>query len=161
MAFIRMFAAVALAATAVPAIASDYTVIRKEVAVDRPADAVWKRVGDFCAIGEWMQRKCAYTSGSGDVGTVRQLDGATDEPMVAKTAHSYTYGQIKGGMATFAYNGTLAVEPVDAKRSRLIYTIVYDAALMPSDEVRKAQAERIGPRFEAALQTMKKLAEAK
>jgi hypothetical protein len=152
MALMRMLAAAALAGSAVPTMAANYVVIRKEV---------WQRVGDFCAIGEWMTRNCEYSSGSGDVGTIRVLDGATEEPMVAKTAHSYTYGQTKGGMSTFAYYGTLAVEPAGAKSARLIYTIVYDAALMPSDEVRKAQAERIGPRFETALQTMKKLAEAK
>jgi hypothetical protein len=32
---------------------------------------------------------------------------------------------------------------------------------MPSDEVRKAQIERIGPRFQGAIEAMKLLVEAK
>ncbi len=80
--------------------------------------------------------------------------------MVASTAHSYTYGQTAGGMASFAYNGTLAVEPAGTGKSRIVYTLIYDAALMPSDEVRKAQFDRINPRFQGAIETMKALAEA-
>jgi hypothetical protein len=161
MTLVKMLVAATLVAGTGPATAASYVVIRKETTVDRPADAVWKRIGDYCAIGEWLKRKCEYIAGSGDVGTIRQLDGETQEPMIAKTEHSYTYGQTKGAMSTFAYNGTLAVEPLGAKRSKLVYTIIYDGALMPSDEVRKAQADRIGLRFEGALQTMKTLAEAR
>ena len=156
----KIAATVALLAGASPAAAADYVVIRKEILVARPAEAVWRRIGDFCAIGEWMQRKCDYLSGSGDVGTIRVLDGATQEPMIARTGHSYTYGQIRGGMSGFAYNGTLAVEAAGPRRSTIVYTLIYDAALMPSDEARKAQFDRIGPRFQTAIETMKRLAEA-
>jgi hypothetical protein len=153
-------ALVALMAAAAPAAASDYVVIRKEILVDRSADAVWKRVGGYCAIAEWLKVKCEIVSGAGDVGTIRRLNDTTLEPMVASTAHSYTYGQTAGGMATFAYNGTLAVEPAGTGKSRIVYTLIYDAALMPSDDVRKAQFDRINPRFQGAIETMKALAEA-
>jgi hypothetical protein len=135
-------------------------VIRKEILVDRSADAVWKRVGGYCAIAEWLKVKCEIVSGAGDVGTIRRLNDATLEPMVASTAHSYTYSQTAGGMTSFAYNGTLAVEPAGTGKSRIVYTLIYDAALMPSDEVRKAQFDRINPRFQGAIETMKALAEA-
>ncbi|CUS43363.1 MAG: SRPBCC family protein [Pseudomonadota bacterium] len=157
----RAALASALMMAAAPAQASDYVVIRKEILVDRPADAVWKRVGGYCAIAEWLKLKCEIVSGSGDVGTIRRLNDTTVEPMVASTPHSYTYSQTAGGMAGFAYNGTLAVEPAGTGKSRIVYTLIYDAALMPSDEVRKAQFDRINPRFQGAVETMKALAEAK
>lgn len=156
----RTLTALLLIAPATPAVVADYVVIRKEILVDRPADAVWQRVGDYCAIGAWMKLKCEIVSGAGDVGTVRRLNDITVEPMIARTPYSYTYGQTAGGMADFAYHGTLAVEPAGAKQSRIVYTLIYDAALMPSDEVRKAQFERIGPRFQSAIETMKAMAEA-
>lgn len=159
--FARVLLAACLAATAIPATAADYITIRREAEVDRPADVVWKRVGaNYCSISEWLGMTCEIISGQGDVGTVRKLNGETIEPMVAKTPHSYTYGQTAGGMAKFAYNGTLAVEPLGAKRSKIIYTLIYDADLMPSDEARKAQFDRLNPRFQGAVDKMKALAEA-
>jgi hypothetical protein len=145
---------------AVPASAADYVVVRKQIAVERPAETVWRRVGGFCAIADWLKLRCELVSGSGDVGSVRRLNGELEEPMFGRTPLSYTYGQTKGAMAGFDYHGTLAVEPAGPARARIVYTIVYDAALMPSDAVRKAQFERIGPRFQGAVEAMKKLAEA-
>ena len=156
----RAALASALIIASTPATASDYIVIRKEILVDRSADAVWKRVGGYCAIAEWLKLKCEIVSGTGDVSTIRRLNGTTLEPMVASTPHSYTYSQTAGGMASFAYNGTLAVEPAGTGKSRIVYTLIYDAALMPSDEARKAQFDRINPRFQGAIETMKALAEA-
>ena len=157
----RSLLALALVLVAAPVGASNYTVIRKEILVDRAADAVWQRVGGFCAIGEWLKVKCEIIAGKGGVGTVRQLNGTTIEPMVGATPLSYTYGQTAGGMATFAYHGTLAVEPVGPKTSRIVYTLVYDAALMSSDDVRRAQYTRMSTRFQGAIETMKALAEAR
>jgi len=153
--------ALALGFAASPAAASDYVVIRREILVDRPADAVWQRIGGFCAIGEWLKVKCEIIAGKGGVGTVRQLNGTTVEPMVGSTPLSYTYWQTAGGMAAFAYHGTLAVEWVASKKSRIVYTLVYDAALMSSDDVRRAQYTRISSRFQGAIETMKALAEAR
>ena len=157
----RAMFALALALAASPAAASDYVVIRKEILVDRPADAVWLRVGGFCAIAEWLKVKCEIIGGRGGVGTVRQLNGSTIEPMVGSTPLSYTYAQTAGGMAGFDYHGTLAVEWAGPKRSRIVYTLVYDAALMSSEDVRRAQYTRISTRFQGAIETMKALAEAR
>lgn len=159
--FQRALLGCCLAATAMPVAAADYIVIRREIEVERPADLVWARVGDYCGITEWLKLSCAIVSGQGDVGTVRTLNNETIEPMVAKTARSYTYGQTVGGMANYAYNGTLAVEPIGEKRAKIVYTLIYDADLMPSDEVRKAQFERISTRFQGAVESMKAIAEAK
>ena len=144
-----------------PASAADYVVITREIAVERPADAVWARIGGYCAIGEWLKVPCAIVSGSGGVGTIRRIGPSTLEPMVAATPHSYTYSQIAGGSAGIDYHGTLAVEPLGPKRARIVYTVVYDRAAMPSDEVRQTQFDLIGARFQKAVETMKQLAEAK
>jgi hypothetical protein len=154
-------ACIALTATT-QASAADYVTIRKEVTVARPADAVWARIGDYCGIAEWMKISCAYVSGSGDVGTVRTLNNATVlEPMVAKTARSYTYVQTKGNLAHAAYHGTLAAEPDGPGRTRLVYTLFYDQAALASDALRASEHARLGKRFHDMLTEMKRLAEAK
>ena len=33
--------------------------------MNRSAAEVWKRVGSYCAIGEWMQTSCTITAGKG------------------------------------------------------------------------------------------------
>jgi hypothetical protein len=153
-----LMAAVSLNAAADAA--ADYVIIRNEVTVEKSADAVWQRVGSYCAIAEWLQVSCEYVSGAGAVGTVRALvNGTTLEPMVAQTSHSYTYWQTKGNMQAASLHGTLAVESVAANRSRLSYTLFYDQAAMPSEVVRKSEHERLDKRFRAALETMKQLAE--
>jgi len=141
--------------------AADYVVIQRQVNVNRPAAAVWKRVGDYCAIAEWLKVTCDYASGSGEIGSVRRINGANLEPMVAKTEFSYTYWQTAGNMAPMAYHGTLAVEQDGADKSKLVYTLFYDQAAMASDATRASERERLTSRFQAALDTMKTLAEAK
>ena len=97
-----LFASAAFGASAVRA--ADYTMIVLEKTVDRPVATVWEKVGPFCAIQDWMKISCAYTSGSGGLGTVRHLAGRTDEVMVGKSATSYTYTV---PTAKDLYHGTL------------------------------------------------------
>src|ERR1700693_1642082 len=40
-----------------------YISIPLEITVNRPAAEVWKRVGKFCDIGEWLRVPCTITSG--------------------------------------------------------------------------------------------------
>src|SRR5687767_6253024 len=42
-----------------------YTSIPMEITVDRPAAEVWKRIGKYCDIAEWLQNPagCTITSG--------------------------------------------------------------------------------------------------
>lgn len=80
--------------------------------------------------------------------------------MVAHTAHSYAYWQTSGNMARYSYHGSLAAESVDESRTRLIYTLFYDAAQMPSDAVRASEHARLNTRFVEPLNIMKKMAEA-
>ncbi len=51
-----------------------YVSIPMEIMVNRPAAEVWKRVGKYCDIGEWLQVPCTITSGKdGEVGTIRSI----------------------------------------------------------------------------------------
>ena len=71
-----------------------YTSVAMEIAVDRPAADVWKRVGKYCDVAEWLQvpAGCRITSGKdGEVGAVRTVGNG--EVLVAKTEFSYTYTQ--------------------------------------------------------------------
>lgn len=141
--------------------APDYTVVSLQVQVNRPADQVWKRVSDYCAISEWLKTTCHYSSGSGDVGTVRVVNDTTIEPMVAKTAWSYTYTQTAGSVAANSYHGTVAIEPDGPGKSILKYTLFYNQAMFDSEAKRSAERARITTRFQAALDAMKAVAEAK
>src|SRR4051812_12486452 len=61
----------------------NYVSIVMEVTVNRPAAEVWKRVGKYCDIGEWMQVGCTITSGKdGEFGAVRTVGS---EILVGKT----------------------------------------------------------------------------
>jgi hypothetical protein len=88
-----------------------YISIPLEITVNRPAAEVWKRVGKFCDIGEWLRIPCTITSGKdGEFGAVRSVAG---EVLVGKTELSYTYTQtVKAGRPYNLYHGTLEARPV-------------------------------------------------
>src|SRR6204780_3946022 len=53
-----------------------YVTIPMEIMVNRPAAEVWKRVGKYCDIGEWLQVPCTITSGkNGELGSLRSVGG--------------------------------------------------------------------------------------
>ncbi len=135
-----------------------YVSIPMEVMVNRPAAEVWKRVGKYCDIGEWLQTTCTLVSGKdGEIGTVRSIGG---EILVGKTELSYTYTQpVRAGRPYILYHGTLEARPVTATTSKLIYTLVYDNSTLTDDAAReKDKAQRLS-RFTQALENMKILAE--
>ena len=67
---------------------------RMEITVNKPAAEVWKRVGKFCDIAEWLRiPTCTITAGKdGEFGAVRSV---ANEVLVAKTELSYTYTQLR------------------------------------------------------------------
>jgi hypothetical protein len=135
-----------------------YTSIVLETAVNRPAAEVWKRVGKYCDIGEWLQIACTITSGKdGEVGAVRSV---VNEVLVGKTELSYTYTQpVREGRPYDLYHGTLEARPVTATTSKLVYTLMYDNSMLPDDAAReKNRASRVAT-FTRALENMKILAE--
>lgn len=153
----RIFATASLmAALMTPALAADYTAIRMETDVDRSADQTWSRIGDYCAIQTWLGTSCVITAGTGDVGTIRHLNNSIDEILVAKTKYSYAYTQ---PTSTILYHGNLAVEPIDATHSKIVYTLLYDQAPLATPEAQAANRAQRTARFTAGLAKMKSMAE--
>ena len=135
-----------------------YISIPMEIAVDRPAADVWKRVGKFCDIGEWLRLPCTITSGEdGEFGAIRTVG---NEVLVAKTELSYTYTQpVRADRPYNLYHGTLEARPVTATTSKLVYTLIFDNSMLADDAAREADRVRRVEVFTRALQNMKILAE--
>src|SRR5579872_5964868 len=146
-------------AAAGPAVASPtYTSIPLEIAVNRPAADVWKRIGKFCDIGEWLQIPCTITSGKdGEFGAVRSV---ANEILVGKTELSYTYTQpVRNDRPYNLYHGTLEARPVTATTSKIVYTLFFDNSMLADEAARQTDIARRKTQFMRALENMKTLAE--
>jgi len=134
-----------------------WTTLTFSAPLNKPADVAWHRVGgdDWCGIAKFLDVKsCKIDSGTGELGSIRTIDTGTAtvvENVVAKTAHSYTYAQ---PFTPIFYHGTLAVEPVDATHSRLVYTLIWNEAGLPDAAARTAAREGRKVRFQAAVDKM-------
>ena len=135
-----------------------YTSILMEVAVNKPAADVWKRVGKFCDIGEWLRIPCTITAGKdGEVGAIRSV---ANEVLVGRTELSYTYTQpVREGRPYNLYHGTLEARPVTATTSKLVYTLFFDNSMLADAAARDADRARRTAQFTQALENMKILAE--
>ena len=144
-----------------PAVANPtYTSIPLEIAVNKPAADVWKRIGKYCDIAEWLQipTGCTITSGKdGELGAVRSV---ANEILVGKTELSYTYTQpVRNDRPYNMYHGTLEARPVTATTSKIVYTLFYDNSMMADDAAREASRQQRITQFTRAIQNMKTLAE--
>ena len=137
-----------------------YTSIAMEITVNRPAAEVWKRIGKYCDVSEWLQipAGCKITSGiDGEFGAVRTVGS---EVLVGRTELSYTYAQTPKESTPYnLYHGTLEVRPVTATTSKIVYTLFFDNSMLPDEAARAADKERRRTRFMQALRNMKTLAE--
>jgi hypothetical protein len=137
-----------------------YVSIPLEVAVNRPAAEVWKRIGKYCDIGEWLQipAGCKILSGTdGEVGAVRSV---ANEVLVGKSEFSYTYTQpVRAGRPYNLYHGTLEVRPVTPTTSKIVYTLLYDNSMLPDDAAREKDKAGRTTTFTRAINNMKILAE--
>ena len=135
-----------------------YTSIVMEVAVNKPAADVWRRVGKFCDIGEWLRIPCTITSGKdGEVGAIRSV---ANEVLVGRTELSYTYAQpVREGRPYNLYHGTLEARPVTATTAKLVYTLFFDNSMLADAAAREADRTRRTAQFTQALENMKILAE--
>jgi hypothetical protein len=135
-----------------------YVFIPMEVTVNRPAAEVWKRVGKYCDIGEWLQTTCTLLSGKDEeIGTVRSIGG---EVLVGKTELSYTYTQPpRAGRPYNLYHGTLEARPLTATTTKLVYTLMFDNSMLADDAAREKDLAQRRTRFTQALENMKILAE--
>ncbi len=139
----------------------EYVPIEMEIDVARPAADVWAKVGEYCDIAEWLNLDCVLTAGDGGIGTVRVLaSGRVTEVLVGLTELSYGYTQpsVEGRFYNL-YHGFLEARPVDANNSKLLYTLVLDVSNQPDQAAKDADVARRRATFEAALVTMKGIAE--
>lgn len=135
-----------------------YARLDMEIAINRPAAEVWKRIGKFCDIGEWFQVPCTITSGTdGEVGAVRSVGR---EILVGKTELSYTYTQpVLEGQVYNLYHGTMEARPVTATTSKIVYTLLWDTSMLADDAARERDKAQRKQMFDNALNNMKILAE--
>jgi hypothetical protein len=135
-----------------------YVTIPLEIAVNRPAAEVWKRIGKYCDIGEWLRIPCTITSGKdGEFGAVRSV---ANEVLVGKTELSYTYTQpVREGRPYNLYHGTLEARPVTATTSKIVYTLFFDNSMLADDAARQVDMARRKTQFTTAMENMKILAE--
>ncbi len=137
-----------------------YISIPMEIVVNKPAKEVWARVGKYCDISEWLQiaAGCKLTGNDGEIGTVRTVG---NEILVGKTELSYTYTQpVREGRMYNLYHGTLEARPIDAKTTKIVYTLMYDNSLIQGDDAAKAaDIERRKTSFMRGMNNMKILAE--
>jgi hypothetical protein len=137
-----------------------YLVIPMEITVNRPVAEVWKRIGKYCDISEWLQiaAGCTITSGKdGEVGSIRSV---ANEVLVGKTEYSYTYTQpVRAGRPYNLYHGTLEARAVNPTTTRLLYTLIYDNSMLADDAAREKDRASRTATFNRALQNMKTLAE--
>jgi hypothetical protein len=136
-----------------------YVTMLFEKDINRPAAEVYKRIGKYCDIGEWMRVPCTITSGKdGELGAVRSIGS---EILVGKTELSYTYTQpvSPNGRPYNLYHGTLEVRPVTATTSRIVYNLMWDNSMLADDAAREREKARYDGMFKDALNNMKILAE--
>ena len=128
------------------------------VTVNKPAAEVWKRIGKFCDIGEWLQIPCTIASGKdGEFGAVRSV---ANEILVGKTELSYTYTQpVRNDRPYNMYHGTLEARPVTATTSKIVYTLFFDNSNLPDEAAKQADKDRRRTQFMRGMNNMKILAE--
>ena len=136
---------------------ADWTTLTFTANLSKPADVAWQRIGgnDWCGIAKFLDVKsCTINSGKGELGSIRTIDTGTAvvvENVVAKTPLSYTYAQ---PFTPVFYHGTLAVEPVDATHSKLVYSLIWNQNGLPDAAARKAAIDGRKVRFQAAVDKM-------
>ena len=156
--------ALAVAALAGAAFAAEpeYTTIKMEIDIAKPAKEVWAKVGGYCDISKWLNNvDCKITSGDGGMGTVRALAGGrVTEILVAQTELSYGYTQpVREGQFYNLYHGFMEARPVTATTSKMLYTLMYDVSNLADQAAKDADIARRKGMFETALKSMKALAE--
>ena len=137
-----------------------YASIPLELEVSRPAAEVWKRIGKYCDIGEWLQIPAGCTILSGKDGEVGAVRSVANEVLVGKTEFSYTYTQtVRAGRPYNLYYGTLEVRSLTEKMSKIVYTLLYDNSMLADDAAREKDKASRTATFTRAVANMKVLAE--
>jgi hypothetical protein len=154
-------AAQAPAPAAAPTANPSYVSILLQADINKPATDVWKRIGKYCDISEWLGLQCTISAGKdGELGAVRSLGAIGTEILVGKTDLSYTYAQpARPGQFYNLYHGTVEVKPVTATTSRLVYSLVWDNSNLADDAAKERDKTQRTTTFQRAVDNMKILAE--
>jgi hypothetical protein len=137
-----------------------YISIPLQIDVNRSAADVWKRIGNYCDIAEWLQIQAGCKILSGTDNTVGAVRSVANEVLVGMTQYSYTYTQpVRAGRPYNLYHGTLEVRPVTATTSKIYYTLMYDNSMLADDAAREKDKASRTVVFTRALNNMKALAE--
>jgi hypothetical protein len=105
-----------------------------------PPGALWKKVGDFCGIGDWHPavEKCVL-SPDGKQRTLSLRGGGTlveALESVDNASHTYTYTILSGPLPVANYHSTISVSP-DPKGSSIKWVGKYDAKGAPDADAKK------------------------
>lgn len=136
---------------------ADWTILTFTADLNKAADIAWERVGgnDWCGIARFLDLKgCTINSGRGELGSMRTVIVGTTQVVeiaVARTAHSYTYAQ---PFTPIFYHGTMAVEPVDANHSKLVYTLMWNQTAVGDTKAQTDARESRQRRFQLAVDKM-------
>jgi hypothetical protein len=136
---------------------ADWTILSFTANVNKPADIAWDRIGghDWCGIARFLDLKsCTIMSGKGELGSLRQVEVGPNkivEMAVARTPLSYTYAQ---PFTPIFYHGTMAVEPVDATHSRIVYTLIWNQTAVGDAKAQADARESRQRRFQIAVDKM-------
>ena len=104
------------------------------------ADALWKKVGDFCGIASWVGaiEKCVL-SADGKQRTLSLKGGGTvveAQENRDDAKHSYSYTIVSSPLPVTNYHSTISVTG-DAKGSTVKWTGTYDAKGAPDADAKK------------------------
>jgi len=142
----------------------EYVSIPMEITVDKPAAEVWAKIGGWCVDGKWLYATntipCEVTSGNGEMGSVRVVANRVTEVLVAKTELSYGYAQpaVEGKFYNL-YHGFLEARPIDAKSTKVIYTLMLDMSDQADQAAKDALIAGRRKSMEGALANAKKVVE--
>jgi hypothetical protein len=128
-------------------------IIRITVDASRGIDETWRLVGGFVDSGKFSDVTSVLESGGGGLGSIRRVENAVVEKMVALGRHFYVYHQIVGPMADLGYHGCLAVQADGADHSVLVYTVLYEERKLEPAR-REGERSRLTRRFQDRLLAM-------
>jgi hypothetical protein len=113
--------------------------VNSSVTVAGTPDAVWQKIGDFCAIQTWHPAiaSCEQRDEGGETyRTLTTADGAKiEEKLVEKTETSYTYEILDSPLPVNNYRATLSVAP-EGEGTRVDWRGTFDAKDASDDDAK-------------------------
>lgn len=154
------------AATAATAPAKQL-MVRKMVAIDASADAVWAKAKDFGGLNTWhpaIARDEIVEGKDNEPGAVRQLttkDGATIKEQLLRydeASRSYEYAILESPLPITDYDSTLIVQTDGADKCTVSWYSSFKSNGKADD---KTATDAVAGIYAAGLDNLKKLAESK